>query len=186
MSAITIVPLRLAVLDLLKATCVVLTVDDEERPPWGAAGWIDWRLNGEISEKILANFITGKPREAVMLSSGRRLSANAIIVLSRAGVPYDTLESMSEFMRKMLKTAHEAGGALPAIAPPLPARKLEETFFTAIVEALSGPGAPAGCEVLLPEALAAAFSGFLQTKNDLFSVCNLSLADARLYPSDAR
>ena len=68
---------------------LLLPVPEDERPLRGDAGWIDWRLCGEISRNLLSGCVTGKFGEAILLPGRAPLRAARVLVLGvgpRAGL----------------------------------------------------------------------------------------------------
>ncbi len=68
---------------------LLLPVPEDERPLRGDAGWIDWRLCGEISRSLLSGRVTGKFGEAILLPGRAPLRAARVLVLGvgpRAGL----------------------------------------------------------------------------------------------------
>ncbi|HEY1333477.1 MAG TPA: peptidase M17, partial [Myxococcaceae bacterium] len=58
-AAVTTVPLTLDALDPLPVDTVCLFVSEDERPLGGAAGFVDWRLCGQLSRLLVDGFFKG-------------------------------------------------------------------------------------------------------------------------------
>ncbi len=68
---------------------LLLPVPEDERPLRGDAGWIDWRLCGEISRHLLSGCVTGKSGEAILFPGRAPLRAARVLLLGvgpRAGL----------------------------------------------------------------------------------------------------
>ena len=181
MIPVSVVPLDLPYLDCLESGCLVMTINPEDRPPWGAAGWVDWRLNGAISEHIAQKFLTGKEGESVMLSSEGRLPVSAIIVLSNAQADLKDEDAVCSYVQYMISVAEKAGYRRIAFAPPPPvSRERREVFFNGICRAMLTVKGDRRFEVLLPETLSTRFSDFLSRKTSEFVVGAVSLPESRL------
>ncbi len=60
-------------LDLIRAEALVICLFQDERPPRGLAGLLDWRLCGRLSDLLIAQHVTGVAGEAVLFPSYGRL-----------------------------------------------------------------------------------------------------------------
>lgn len=67
-------------IDRIEADTLALTVFEEDRPPKGLAGLVDWRLCGRLSELIVRGKVTGAFRESVLLPAYERLPVERICV----------------------------------------------------------------------------------------------------------
>ncbi len=63
--------------------CDLLTLGffQDERPLKGAAGWIDWRLNGKLSRFCIEGKLTGEWLEKTLIPSEGRISPRIILLL---------------------------------------------------------------------------------------------------------
>ncbi|MFH1263575.1 MAG: M17 family peptidase N-terminal domain-containing protein [Pseudomonadota bacterium] len=68
-------------LDDLQTDLIVVTLYENERPPRGVHGLIDWRLHGFISRAILSGTVAGVENESVLMPLGRKLPARRLLVL---------------------------------------------------------------------------------------------------------
>jgi len=67
-------------IDRVVADTMVVCVFEEERPPRGVSGLVDWRMCGRLSALMVSGLVTGRFREAVLLPSYGRLPASRICV----------------------------------------------------------------------------------------------------------
>ena len=75
-------PLTLRSLDELKTEVLCLSVFSDERPLRGAAGLVDWRLCGRLSELLVSGQLTGAFDQALLMPPPpRRLSAERVFCL---------------------------------------------------------------------------------------------------------
>jgi hypothetical protein len=74
-------------IDRIAADTFVVTLFEEERPPRGVSGLLDWRLCGRLSGMLASGRMTGRFREAVLFPSYGRLPAARICAygLGRVG-----------------------------------------------------------------------------------------------------
>lgn len=75
------VPLELARIDQLRIEAVFLPFFEDERPLRGAAGLLDWRLCGALSELIRAGRITGARGELTLLLGNGRLPFDKVVLI---------------------------------------------------------------------------------------------------------
>lgn len=80
-AAVTTVPLTLDALDPLPVDTVCLFVSEDERPLGGAAGFVDWRLCGQLSRLLVDGFFKGTRGESLLLPSSGRIGAPRLVVL---------------------------------------------------------------------------------------------------------
>jgi len=80
-AAINTVPLTLEALDPLPVDTVCLFVPEDERPLTGAAGYVDWRLCGQLSRLLVDGFFKGSRGESLLLPSNGRIGAPRVVVL---------------------------------------------------------------------------------------------------------
>ena len=75
------VNLTLDALDPLPVDTVCLFVSEDERPLSGAAGFVDWRLCGQLSRLLVDGFFRGVRGESLLLPSNGRIGAPRLVVL---------------------------------------------------------------------------------------------------------
>jgi hypothetical protein len=80
-AAVSSVPLTLDALDPLPVDTVCLFVSEDERPLGGAAGFVDWRLCGQLSRLLVDGFFKGTRGESLLLPSNGRIGAPRLVVL---------------------------------------------------------------------------------------------------------
>jgi hypothetical protein len=80
-ATVTTVPLTLDALDPLPVDTVCLFVPEDERPLAGAAGFVDWRLCGQLSRLLVDGFFKGTRGESLLLPSSGRIGAPRLVVL---------------------------------------------------------------------------------------------------------
>jgi leucyl aminopeptidase len=68
-------------LDDLVTDLIVAPIFEDDRPPQGIAGLIDWRLNGFLSKAILNGAIVGMKGEHVLLPLSQRLPARRLLLI---------------------------------------------------------------------------------------------------------
>jgi len=80
-AAVNTVPLTLEALDPLPVDTICLFVPEDERPLSGAAGFVDWRLCGQLSRLLVDGFFLGTRGESLLLPSSGRIGAPRVVVL---------------------------------------------------------------------------------------------------------
>ena len=68
-------------LDDMQAECLVLTSFSDDRPLRGLTGFVDWRLNGQLSRLMLREFVDGHYQEATLSPIGGRLNFGRIVLI---------------------------------------------------------------------------------------------------------
>ncbi len=94
----------LEALDTLEADTVILFVADDERPPRGVTGLVDWRLAGALSRLSARGWLIGKEGE-LCLSPGRARLAGARLLLCGIGAGPELSELI---LQRAVKQACEA------------------------------------------------------------------------------
>jgi len=59
---------------------LAVPIPADERPLRGNAGFVDWRLGGELSRQLKSGFVSGEPGEAVLLPAQRPFAAARILL----------------------------------------------------------------------------------------------------------
>jgi len=67
-------------LDRIPTDIAIIPVFEDVRPLRGAAGLIDWRLNGYISRLILEKRFTGEFEDVLLMPTGKRLLARQLVL----------------------------------------------------------------------------------------------------------
>ncbi len=80
-AGVTTVPLTLDALDPLPVDTVCLFVPEDERPLTGAAGYVDWRLCGQLSRLLVDGFFKGTRGESLLLPSNGHIGPPRVVVL---------------------------------------------------------------------------------------------------------
>ncbi|HUM10511.1 MAG TPA: M17 family peptidase N-terminal domain-containing protein [Myxococcaceae bacterium] len=80
-AAVSTVPLTLDALDPLPVDTLCLFVPEDERPLAGAAGYVDWRLCGQLSRLLVDGFFKGARGESLLLPSNGRIGPARVVVL---------------------------------------------------------------------------------------------------------
>jgi hypothetical protein len=100
---------------LSKVDAICLFVAEDERPLRGTAGFVDWRLCGELSRVLQKGFFTGVQNDWLLVPSRGRLPAPRIFVggIGRAKqlTPL-TLGAALESAARTLAKARSAGVAI--------------------------------------------------------------------------
>ncbi len=68
-------------IDLLKNETAITLAFEDIRPLKGQAGLVDWRLNGKLSQLILAERFAGNLGDALLMPAGGRLAAKELMLV---------------------------------------------------------------------------------------------------------
>ena len=112
-------------LDELDADALVLSIDEVLNPPAGLAGWLDWRLNGFISETLLSNKFSGKPGEVVLIDTTGRIAIERVFIFGWSQKFFQNEGVLVNTVKKQISTVVQAGCEEIAIEIPIPGRSLE-------------------------------------------------------------
>jgi hypothetical protein len=66
-------------LDLAATEVLVATLVEDERPPHGVAGLVDWRLAGRVSRLLLSGYATGQLGEVLLMPGKPKLPFDKVI-----------------------------------------------------------------------------------------------------------
>ena len=130
------------------ALCLFLAEDD--RPLSGAAGYIDWRMNGGLSRVLMQGFFVGAADDTLLIPTSAGLSVSrlfAVGVGKEASLDAGRLGKVLEGAAAMLK---KAGVASVALALPRGAALSDEVRVEALKKHFL-PGFAAGAVTVLAE-----------------------------------
>ena len=65
---------------------LVSYIFSNSRPPKGIAGYVDWIMDGQISDLIINNKVTGRFCESLLLVTGTKIHAHFLLIIG-AGSP---------------------------------------------------------------------------------------------------
>ncbi|AKU91232.1 hypothetical protein [Vulgatibacter incomptus] len=102
-------PLSLEGLDRLDAGDLVLFVGEGDRPLRGLAGFVDWRMCGELTRRVKEGFFAGAAGEALLTVPAGRLPVSRIFVFGAGGGHAPLAVSLRAVVR--------AGGSDVALCP---------------------------------------------------------------------
>ena len=129
--------------DDLVTDLVVTPIFEDERPPLGVSGLIDWRLNGFISRAILNGAVQGKKDEVVLLPLHPRLPARRVLLVGLGKKNQFSLNDVRHVAHRIAKTLKGLGTLDAAIAvPPSKDHVAELDTEKAIVEVLAQENLP--------------------------------------------
>ena len=67
--------------DLQECDLLVTGFFEDERPLKGSSGWVDWRLNGSLSEFLLEKRLTGHWKEKTLIPSQGRMAPRMTLLV---------------------------------------------------------------------------------------------------------
>ena len=129
--------------DLPKHKCLVLGVFEDEKPPRGICGFIDWRLGGMISREIKQGRIGGEFEEKIIIPYPPRVGAEILLLFGLgkvSDISYDKIYNAAYLVTKTVE-----GMALNSFAfdlygegrSNLVTPNIVEAMITGIFDALS-------------------------------------------------
>ncbi len=109
-------------LDLAATEVLLATLAEDERPPHGVAGLVDFRLAGRVSELIRSGYASGAVGEVLLIPGKPKLPFDKIVFFgtgSRAAFGERTFRQVVERMLSTLeglRVQHVVGTGLEALA----------------------------------------------------------------------
>lgn len=110
----------LHVIDALDVETVAIGLCSDVRPLAGAAGFIDWRMCGRLSDLLRKGTVTGAAGEKVLLPTGGMIPANRILLFGW-GPKAALLDNAVARLAWMVDVLKQAGAQRVAVALPEPA-----------------------------------------------------------------
>ena len=145
-------------LDEVAAEALALSVFADERPLRGAAGYVDWRLNGCLTRWITGGRFGGAFGEALLYPERGRLSFDRIVLFGLGpSEGYDN-ECFGRAVRRLLRTLRDMGVSRFATSVPgrrrlvgHPRQQVEQLLAAAATVFLEEPSQPVSPEILIVE-----------------------------------
>jgi len=115
----------------------------DERPLKGSSGWIDWRLNGMLSQLLVENKLTGDWKEATLIPSRERILPRMILLLGLGEVKRYGPARLRELSPYLLDTLRKLGWRDVCLSFPygdgyhVDSRKIVESLVEGIANDLS-------------------------------------------------
>jgi len=130
-------------LDDLVTDLIVAPIFEDDRPPLGIAGLIDWRLNGFLSKAILNGTLRGEKGEHVLLPLASRLPARRLLLIGLGKRGDFLLAEARHIAHRIGKTLKGLGTLDAAIGMPI-CKDERETGDTerAVTNVLQDSGLP--------------------------------------------
>lgn len=144
-------------IDHVQAETFVVTVFEDERPPRGLAGLLDWRLSGRLSHLLLTGQMAGRFREALLFPAYGRLPSARVCAYGLGKVadfsPARAREAswfIADSLHKLRATSFVT--ALPGSPTAVvPVRARMELFLEEMVRVFGADDASAQVDVVLVE-----------------------------------
>lgn len=92
--------------DRVDAATLVIGVFLDERPLRGAAGLVDWRMNGYLSRLLLARRLSGDANESTLVATQGRIRSGAVVLVglgARSLYGFDRIADVSSAVTRMLQ-----------------------------------------------------------------------------------
>lgn len=90
--------------DVQECDVLVAGFFQDERPLKGSSGWIDWRLNGMLSQFLIENKLTGDWKETTLIPSQGRVAPRLILLLGLGRVKEYSYLRLRELSSHLLET----------------------------------------------------------------------------------
>lgn len=120
-----LVPASLVALDTLEADTLVLVVAEDERPLQGAAGLLDWRMCGWLTQQFLVENFRGKRGEKILTWPAKRVPTERVIILG-AGPAARVVDGLGGILSEAANIVEKAGCKAVAIAASCPGAALQK------------------------------------------------------------
>jgi hypothetical protein len=146
---LSFLPPELSRWDASEAAVACVFVFEDQRPPRGACGLVDWRLCGRLSQWLLSGKLTGRRGERLLAPLGGRLPWPRLLVLG-AGTQTSFDENVyRSCLRDALVTLQGIGA--PRYVLALPGRAEGRISPRRALEILREEGRPFHTEALVVE-----------------------------------
>lgn len=123
MIAYDLVPDSLESLDALQAQVLVLPFFEDERPLRGAAGFVDWRLCGALSRKLMAGYLHGSFGEKALVASPGKIKVDGLLLVGLGKSAEFGIQAGEQACAMIWDSLSQASPSTVAIA--LPGRSMD-------------------------------------------------------------
>lgn len=103
--------------DAIQADIVVAGFFSDDRPLRGAAGRLDWRLCGQLSDLLASGFLDGEAGGAVLLPGSGPIRATRVLLLGLGKRREFSLDRAEEAMRDAISRCLDLGQQVIALSP---------------------------------------------------------------------
>ena len=111
--------------DLVDVETLVLMLAEDVRPLRGAAGFVDWRLCGQLSQLLLDGVASGTRGENVLFPAGPNLPVGRILLVG-CGASSELRDTFASTLEQLNSTLDGLRSSAVAIAPPEPGHALQK------------------------------------------------------------
>lgn len=124
--------------DRMEGEVVAALFFDDVRPLRGAAALLDWRLNGRLTDMLLAEEVSGQAGEHVLFANNGKLAADWVLFLGGGSWRELNAGRYREVLRQLLAVCSKAGFSLVSICltvtAGMPENVLERELERALAE----------------------------------------------------
>jgi hypothetical protein len=144
-------------IDAINTDTFALCLFEEDRPPRGLCGLVDWRLCGRISKMILDGQALGRLRESVLTPAYGRLPCNRLVIFglgSRQDFSLNRAREVSWFLCDTLRKLKAPSFAIALPGSPVTAlspRARMEVFLEEAIRVFGAEDASVVQEVFVCE-----------------------------------
>lgn len=106
-------------LELLEVEVLAALLFADQRPLVGAAGRLDWRLDGAVTRMLLAGTLSGRQGERLVLSAGPKLQAEWVLLVGAGKRQECSGRTLHTLLQESLKCCRQAGFQRLGLVLPL-------------------------------------------------------------------
>jgi len=134
--------------DLQECDVLVTGFFKDERPLQGSSGWLDWRLNGMLSQFLIEGKLTGDWKEVTLIPSRERILPRMILFLGLGEVKEYSYLRLRKLSPHLLDTLRKLGPVNVCVSFPygesynMDCKKIVESLLQGIADGLDHQKAP--------------------------------------------
>jgi hypothetical protein len=138
--------------DLQECDLLVTGFFEDERPLKGSSGWVDWRLNGSLSDFLIETKITGGWKEKTLIPSQGRMAPRMTLLIGLGKVKEYSYLRLREICPYLLDTARNLKASTVCLSLPyeesynVDCGKLVEVLIEGIADCLDSRQYPSNEE----------------------------------------
>jgi len=110
-----------------------LFVSEDERPLKGAAGYVDWRMCGALSQIVSNAFFTGARKDCLLIPSGGRIAIPRVFALGLGNAKSLSAVGLGDAMANAARVLTRAGVSAVALEIPGAGAVSESTRAAALL-----------------------------------------------------
>lgn len=111
-------PLEWSAIAALPVDAFAVFVAEDERPLWGLAGLLDWRMCAALSRHLHAGLLEGRADEALLMTASHGLAASRLFAFGLGARAKSTEEMFARRAKQACEALQKAGVKRVAIGVP--------------------------------------------------------------------